>query len=76
MKLALPAYLEEGPISREPGPGLTVTVTVKLDTSRQVLALAWDMARENSFTNWWHRPAVFFGLLFWGAHHLLTRSSP
>lgn len=77
MKLSdVAPYLEEGPICREPG-GLTMTVTVKLDTPRKVLAFAWDMGVANSGIRWWWRPMVSFCVLFWGARHLVTtRGSP
>jgi len=67
-------YLEVGRI--DPGPGLTVTVKLVIDTPRKAVVFAWDMARSISVASWWHRPAVFFGLLVWGAQHLVTRSSP
>jgi len=69
-------YLNVRELRDAPGPGLTLEVGLELKSPRQVIAFAWDMARDVSVTNWWHRPAVFFGLLVWGAQQLMTRSSP
>lgn len=73
MKLSdVAPYFEEGPTRREPD-GLIITVMVKLDTPRKVLAFAWDMALTNSRLSWWRRLSVFIVLLFWGLGQLFTR---
>lgn len=70
-------WMKIGPLERgEPGPGLTVTVTIELKSPWQVLTFAWDMAREVTVFRWWHRLAVFFGLCVFGFGRLTSRSAP
>lgn len=60
-------------IEVEPGAGLTVTVTVNLDTLGKVLRFAWDTARKSTVAAWWHRPAIFGGLMVYGTQRLVSR---
>lgn len=69
------SYLEVTTASPDCTHCITVNVKLVLDSPRKVLAFAFDMARSVSVAAWWHRVAVFFGLLLWGAHHMVTRSS-
>jgi hypothetical protein len=77
MKPSLPAWMKVGKVgaAAEPSDGLTVTMTLELETPRQVIGFAWDMAREVTVFKWWHRPAVVFGLLIFGFGRITTRSA-
>lgn len=71
---SLPTYLSvHTPHDQPPGPGITVNVSLELRTVRQVFAFAFDMARGVSVAAWWHRVAVFVGLLAYGFGLLISR---